>query len=196
MVITCVCILVIFNISFIELRYPFSLFSEARKARNAVLLVSRSGNVEECVVDKVIGRPVTVLKGTISVNNFIDYQELQLTGPYLYIQLSLMKPNVATLHLEIQTDDDLSFRISLSTLHQEVRFLCRQLRLPIPILNQGNWLIIQMHIDGILEKYCSTPNVKKLKMKCIKVCMLSGAILYCCNFIVYCSAFNYVPICW
>ena len=120
-------------------------------------------------MDKVIGRSVIILKGTVSANNYIDYQDLQLTGSYVYLQLCILKPSVATLHLELVTDDDMQFRISLSTLHREPRFLSRQLRLPIPTLRSGAWLVIQLHVNDVFAKYCTVPGANPLKMKHIKV---------------------------
>ena len=147
-----------------------------KKKRNECK-VDRVGNVTDDM-DKSIGRPVIIIKGTVSANNYIDYQDLQLTKPYLYFQLCVLKqPNVATIHIEIITDDDLSFRISLSTLHREPRFLCRQLRLPLPLIKSSpSWVIVEMNMNEILSKYCSnasdnssTSNTKPISMKYIKV---------------------------
>jgi len=155
----------------VELRCPFSLFSEAKKGGAKV---DRVGGVDQ-IMDKGIGRSVVSLKGIVSANNYIDYNDLLLTGEFVYIQFSLFKLNVATIHLEIITNDDLSFRISCSTLHKEPRFLCRQLRLPIIPAKSGTWIVMELHINEILQKFCATPGNPALRFKSLKV----SSILMC-----------------
>ena len=81
-------------------------------------------------MDKTIGRMIYRIKGSVSANNYLSVENVLLLGPILYIQYSLLKPNIATIHLEVVTISNMSFRISLSTLYDnEVpKFLGRSLR--------------------------------------------------------------------
>jgi hypothetical protein len=77
-----------------------------------------------------MGRPVLRISGSFSAKNYIDYDNLNLVGNYLYIQMKLLKSSIATVHIEIVTSANMSIRISLSTLYcNEVpRFMGRSLR--------------------------------------------------------------------
>lgn len=164
------------------------------------------GAIED-TMDKAIGRSCVSLKGTVSANNYVDYTNLQLTKPYFYIQLNVSKiPNVATFHIELITLDDLPFRISVSTLYKEPRFLCRQLRVPLPLLHnntpatpspkkkmhtsnnksvtaytnvsnaKSGWLIIELHINDILSRFCGESNPPVMKyIKVFIVCICFNA---------------------
>jgi hypothetical protein len=91
--------------------------------------IERAGLVSE-EMDKDIGRPVTKISGSVSANNYLDYDNLSLVGPYMYVQMKLLKSGIATMHVEILTVGGLSMRISLSTLYcNEIpRFTGRSLR--------------------------------------------------------------------
>ena len=91
--------------------------------------VERTGLVTEAL-DKDIGRSTLKIAGTVSANNFIEFDNLRLVGKYVFIQMRLLKSKIATIHLEVVTTTDLSIRISISTLYcNEVpRFLGRSLR--------------------------------------------------------------------
>jgi hypothetical protein len=80
-------------------------------------------------MDKTIGRLVYAIKGSVSANNYVTFDNLQLTGNDYYLQYSLLKP-VATFHFEIITSSNISFRISFSTLYnqEKPKFLGRSLR--------------------------------------------------------------------
>ena len=158
------------------------------KGNHGAKIDKAGGVVNE--LNKTIGRSVVSLKGTVSANNYFDILDLQLTGAYVYIQLCIIKPNVATFHLELTTDDDLAFRISLSTLHREPRFLCRQLRLPLPTLKSGAWMVAQLHMNEILERFCTSPGTQPLKMKHIKVIISYLDFLF--SYLLDCSLFGFM----
>jgi hypothetical protein len=92
-------------------------------------------------MDRDIGRPIISIEGSVSANNYIEYEDIHLTGSYLYIQLRLSRSNVTTFHIEIITSEALSLRISSSTLYDgdKPRFLGRSLRyfLTIILLRYG-----------------------------------------------------------
>jgi hypothetical protein len=140
----------------------------------------RVGQVEE-LMDRHLGRPVLAIRGTVSANNYVDYGNLQLSNPFLYLQMSLMKSNVATLHIELITTENLPFRITISTLHKEPRYLVRQLRLPLPTAVSGtnSWIIVSLNINDIFDKYCNAniSNSSKLIMKYIKRIQLCSNML-------------------
>jgi hypothetical protein len=109
-------------------RFPFSLFSAAKFSPGEAK-IERVGLVSD-EMDKDIGRPVLRISGSVSAKNYIDYDNLNLVGNYLYIQMKLLKSGIATVHIEIVTSANMSIRISLSTLYcNEVpRFMGRSLR--------------------------------------------------------------------
>ena len=117
-----------------DLTWPFSLFPICQSQ-----MVTR-GDVTN-LFDKSIGRPVFSIKGSINANNFIVFDHLQLQGHLLHIQLRLLKPYVATLHIELTTADNVGYRLSASTLYagDQPRFLGRSLRyvLEVAITTHG-----------------------------------------------------------
>ena len=54
-------------------------------------------------MDKSIGRLVYRIKGSVSANNYIEFNNLNLNGNNIYIQLCLIKPTIATFHSELIT---------------------------------------------------------------------------------------------
>lgn len=111
----------------IEHQFPFSLFNAIK--HNHSVKMATAGDVSE-VMDKTIGRIVYKIKGSVSANNYLSVENFVLLGPILYIQYCLLKPNIATIHLEVVTISNMSFRISLSTLYDNdaPKFLGRSLR--------------------------------------------------------------------
>ena len=81
-------------------------------------------------MDKSIGRLVFRIKGSVSANNYIEFDHLHLIGPIFYIQLCLLKQNIATFHFELITTTNISLRVTVSTLYNgdQPRFLGRSLR--------------------------------------------------------------------
>lgn len=132
-----------------DLRYPFSLFLEARD--KTLCKIERIGNVVD-ELNKGIGRSVININGSVSANNYVDFQDLFLCGNYLYVQCNLLKSTVATFHLELVTSDGLSLRVTVSTLYSQPRFLGRSLRLPLPKLD--GWMIVMMPLEEILTTCC------------------------------------------
>ena len=63
-------------------------------------------------MDRSIGRPVLRIQGPVSATKFIEYDHLNLVGPFLYVQLKLIT-NVATMHIEVTTTADVSLRLSM-----------------------------------------------------------------------------------
>jgi hypothetical protein len=111
-----------------ELRYPFSLFS-AIKFQAEQFKTERVGTVEQ-KMDAEIKRMVYKISGSVSANNYVDLTDLDLTGQYVYFQIKLFKPKIATIHLEVLTTTDIPLRITLSSLYSgdSPRFLGRSLR--------------------------------------------------------------------
>ena len=121
-------------------------------------------------MDSTIGRSVLKIKGSVSANNYADFSGVNLLGHIVYIQLSLMKPAIATFHIELVTTGDVSLRLTFSTLYEQARFLGRSLRLPLP--PRSGWANVFFDIDQILELYCPvTENGMPWKMKAIRVCL-------------------------
>lgn len=81
-------------------------------------------------MDKSIGRLVYRIRGSVSANNYIEFNNLNLNGNNIYIQLCLIKPNIATFHLELITSSLINLRVTASTLYHgdQPRFLGRSLR--------------------------------------------------------------------
>ncbi len=90
---------------------------------------SSTGDVTERM-DKVIGRLVFRIKGSVSANNYISFDNLSLTGKYVYLQYCLLKPLIATIHLEILSIDSVPYRLSFSTLYdtEKPKYLGRSFR--------------------------------------------------------------------
>ena len=110
-----------------EHKFPFSLVSDFKHGHNRE--ITKVGDVSE-LMDKAIGRLVFRVKGSVSANNYIEFDALSLVGPILYIQMCLAKPNIATIHLEVLTTTNIPLRLTLSTLYNgdAPRFLGRSLR--------------------------------------------------------------------
>ena len=91
--------------------------------------ITKVGDVSE-LMDKAIGRLVFRVKGSVSANNYVEFDHLSLVGPILYIQMCLAKPNIATIHLEVMTTNNIQLRLTMSTLYNgdQPRFLGRSLR--------------------------------------------------------------------
>ena len=149
-------------------RFPFSLLSSARSS-SSECVKEQSGGVYENVFDKKIGRSVLQVKGAVSANNYIVYSNLHLTGKFLYVMLQLHKNDVATFHLEIETNENYSLRITISTLYQSIRFLGRSLRIPLPTCPR--WMILEADLETLLSRHCSTASVTPT-LKYIKVIIL------------------------
>jgi Protein of unknown function (DUF667) len=97
-----------------EHRQPFSLVSNSKTAS---CKVTRVGGVSE-EMDKSIGRPIIRVKGSVPANNFLQFDGLSLKGPYIYVQLKLIKPSTpATFHIEAAVSSGLSLRLSVSTIY-------------------------------------------------------------------------------
>lgn len=129
--------------------------------------MERTGNVVE-TMDSSIGRSVLKIKGSVSANNYADFSGLSLLGNLVYIQLSLMKPAIATFHIELVTTGELALRLTFSTLYEQPRFLGRSLRLPLP--PRSGWANLFFDIDQVLETSCPPgDNGLPWKMKAIKV---------------------------
>ncbi len=110
-----------------EHKFPFSLVSDFKHGHNRE--ITKVGDVSE-LMDKAIGRLVFRIKGSVSANNYIEFDTLSLVGPILYIQMCLAKPSIATIHLEVLTTTNIPLRLTLSTLYNgdSPRFLGRSLR--------------------------------------------------------------------
>jgi hypothetical protein len=119
-------------------------------------------------MDKGIGRPVLTIKGSVSANNYADYENVSLPGRFLCVQLKVAKAAVATLHLEAVTTRDVAVRITVSTLYDEPRFLGRSLRLPLR--PKDGWTTLVMDMDDILTRYCNMTAARPgaLVFQCIK----------------------------
>ena len=91
--------------------------------------IIKHGDVTEAM-DKTIGRMVFKIKGSVSANNYIEFNNLHLVGSILYVQLHINKSDISTLHLEIITKNSVTLRITISTLYRndQPRFLGRSLR--------------------------------------------------------------------
>lgn len=119
-------------------------------------------------MDSTIGRSVLKITGSVSANNYADFSGVNLLGKLVYIQLSLMKPAIATFHIEMVTTGDLSLRLTFSTLYEQPRFLGRSLRLPLP--PRSGWSTIFFDIDQILELNCpAAENGTPWRVKAVKV---------------------------
>lgn len=81
-------------------------------------------------MDRMIGRPVISIRGSVSANNYVDFQDLNLIGNFVYLQVRLFAANVTTFHIEMATSDATNLRITASTLYEgdKPRFLGRSLR--------------------------------------------------------------------
>lgn len=129
--------------------------------------MEKTGSVVE-TMDSSIGRSVTKIKGSVSANNYIDFSGINLLGHLVYVQLSLLKPAIATFHLELITTGDISLRVTFSTLYEQPRFLGRSLRIPLP--PQSGWANLFFDVNQILELNCPLGNDgNPWKLKAIKV---------------------------
>lgn len=146
-------------------RFPYLLLQSTKHEKGCK--IKKVGNVSEDF-NKDLGRPVVKLNGTISSNNYIEYSNLGLGGKFLYIKLRLIKPILATFHLDIVTADDRDLRITVSTIYGVPRFLETSLRLPLP--RTDDWMILALDMDKILTSYCllTSSSRDNLSLKFIK----------------------------
>ena len=70
-------------------------------------------------LDKTIGRMVFRVKGSISANNYIEIDDLQLFGPHFVVQLCSQKPFIFTMHFDVSFTEEFSVRLSFSTLYEK-----------------------------------------------------------------------------
>ncbi len=132
--------------------------------------MEKVGNVTQ-IMDKSIGRQVYKIKGDVSANNFLDFSSLSLQSNFLWIQLCILKSKIATFHIELVTSQDISLRITVSTIYDQPRFLGRSLRLPLPIL--PGWTNVSLDLNYILQTYCpANGNQPVPTLKLIKVFVL------------------------
>ena len=89
--------------------------------------MKREGEVHD-IMDKSIGRSVIRVTGSVSANNYVEYENLELQGNYVYLELKILT-RVAMIHIELETSFG-SIRFSLSTLYEkdEPKFFGRSLR--------------------------------------------------------------------
>ena len=114
----------------------------------------------------ILLQTVVRIKGAVSANNYIDFSGLQLGGNFMCIQLCPVKSSIATLHIELATMQDVSLRITISTLYDKPRFLGRSLRLPLPFVENQGWTNVLLDFNQMLTKYCQSSSA----FKCVKVC--------------------------
>jgi hypothetical protein len=103
---------------------PFSLFAALRRSPTHMQIC---GTAIE-TMDKVLGRLVYKIKGQVSAKNHLTVTDLNLLGPLLTIQISLIDSSISTFHLEVLTRNNLPLRITFSTLYDSPKFLGRSLR--------------------------------------------------------------------
>jgi len=139
-----------------EHKHPFSLVSEFKHGHNRDIV--KVGDVTE-LMDKAIGRLVFRIKGAVSATNYVEFDRLNLIGPILYIQMCLVKPSIATIHLEVKTTSNIPLRLTLSTLYNgdQPRFLGRSLRLPLPAV--PGWMVLAVDLNQILDTYCQSGSI-------------------------------------
>ena len=111
-------------------KYPFPVISSVKHGR-CTCEEKRVGIVTE-EMDKDVGKLVLKMKGSVSANNYVEFDGLTLHGRYVYIQFKLMKSMIATLHIEVLNASKTPMRISLSTLHPAPKCIGTILRLPLP----------------------------------------------------------------
>lgn len=111
-------------------KYPFPVISSAKHGR-CTCQEKRVGIVSE-EMDKDIGKMVLKMKGSVSANNYVEFDGLNLHGQHVYIQYKLMKSMIATFHIELITSSKTSMRISMSTLYPAPKCIGTILRLPLP----------------------------------------------------------------
>ena len=146
-------------------------------------------------MDSSIGRSVLKIKGSVSANNFADFSGMNLLGHIVYLQMCLMKPAIATFHVELVTTADVSVRLTFSTLYEQPRFLGRSLRLPLP--PRSGWVNMFFDVDQILMLHCPVAeNGTPWKMKSIKVTNIGFSFSYMCpSNSTNPSEFNFARIC-
>lgn len=155
-------------------QFPFSLFATLKHAPKAYS-VAQTGGVYLGVFDRSIGRSVLQVRGSVSANNYIEYGDLSLRGSYVYLMIRQFTKEVGTFHLEIETVEGFTLRITLSTLYESVRFLGRSLRLPLA--KSANWMIVALSLNDVLKEHCLAPNSSQnYTFKEIKV--LQGSLLH------------------
>lgn len=80
-------------------------------------------------MDKNIGRLIYRIKGSVSAKNYLAATDLNIYGPVLIIQMSIVDLNISTIHMELLTKSNIPLRITFSTLYDQPKFLGRSLRL-------------------------------------------------------------------
>eukprot|EP01041_Mallomonas_annulata_P004233 gene4233-8422_t len=145
-------------------RYPFPLIQSSKRTKGANS--NYVGGIHE-ELNKDIGRNVIRIKGTVSSNNFIDFNNLFLQGRFIYVQLCLFKSTTATIHFEVISNNNTNLRISLSTLYETPRFLGACLRLPLP--QMFDWMVLKLDMETIIFNYCKMKNTShSLSFKAVK----------------------------
>ena len=130
-------------------KFPFSVFAGVKHGRISGEMKRVGGVTDE--MDKEIGRPVIRLKGAVSANNYIEVDGLTLQGRFVYIQLKLLRSQIATLHMELLLPSKTPLRITLSTLYQSPKCVGTIIRLPLPV--KKGWVCVGIDLDSLIERY-------------------------------------------
>lgn len=125
--------------------------------------VDKEGEVEE-IMDKVIGKKVIKLTGTISAGNFIRipksrHKVLGLTGRFLYLQIKVNPVKNFVIHVEVLTANHNNYRISVSNMYKHDNLKkqrTRGIELPYPDPT-FKWCILALDLATATSTFSSSP---------------------------------------
>jgi len=133
--------------------YPLAIIGAVKHRHlQKKITFEKRGSIEE-KMDQNLKRPVYLIRGKISSNNFIGFQSMNLSGQYLYIQMKLYASHTAILHIETLLKSNKNIRISLSNLYDRPAIVGSSIRLPFPKVH--DWMILFVNLQSILIDYFS-----------------------------------------
>lgn len=157
------------------LKHPYvdilKLFAKDHWAR-----AQTRGDVKQ-VIDRMIGKRVFQLQGTVSASNFLALPRsgsppLGLDGQFLYLQLRLHQDSLFSIHLDILTDRRVVLRISLSNRYVCAKRMGSVLQLPMRLLErqQGRWTTLCIDLPALLQAHLGSHEGHYDCMKSITLC--------------------------
>jgi hypothetical protein len=133
------------------------------------------------VMDKSIGKRVFRIRGLIGAANFLSVPAegakapllgLGCQGALVYMQVQALRTpatnevnTFASVHVDVNTKEHVSIRLSFSNLHKEVKATGSIVQIPL-VLEDSRWTVLALNLPEILQQYTgySFHSVKSFKV--------------------------------
>ncbi|KAG1677552.1 hypothetical protein FOA52_014450 [Chlamydomonas sp. UWO 241] len=120
------------------------------------------GDVTEAM-DRIIGKKVFKLRGTIPANNFLQVPKrrstsLGLNGPFLYIQFKASPVKVFIIHVDLLTHDGNVHRVSISNMYSPDSIKRKSSGIQIPFPSPSHrWCVLALDMVAVLAGFSASP---------------------------------------